>query len=142
MMRKTTKPFTFSNGIVVPTGTMMYAASDPVQLDPAIYPNADQFNGFRFEGLMDQDTLYFDNEGGSRHQMVATSADFLAWGHGKHACPGRFFAAVELKMILGFLIMNYDLDFEQPVRPAVSVFEAHRFADGKSKILFKRRERS
>lgn len=92
---------------------------------------------------MDKDTLYFDNDGGSRHQMVATSADFLAWGHGKHACPGRFFAAVELKMILGCLIMNYDMSFEQPgVQPPASVFGAQRFADGKSKILFKRRERS
>ncbi|KAF8745079.1 hypothetical protein AX14_010551 [Amanita brunnescens Koide BX004] len=143
MMRKTTRPFTFSNGIIVPGGTMIYAASDPVHLDPAIYPNADQFNGFRFERLMDQDTLYFDNDGGSRHQLVATSADFLGWGHGKHACPGRFFAAVQLKMILGYLIMNYDLDFEQPgVRPPDLVFEAHRFTDEKGKILFKRRERS
>jgi len=144
MMRKTAKPFTFSNGMVVPRGTMIYAASDPVHLDSAIYPNADQFGGFRFERLADQDSPQFDNNDvGSRYQLVATSADYLAWGHGKHACPGRFFAAAELKMILGYLIMNYDLRFEQPgVWPSACVFEAHHFADGKAKIQFKCRERS
>ncbi len=101
---------------------MIYAASDPVHLDSAIYPNADQFGGFRFERLTDQDSD--DKDVDLRYQLVATSADYLAWGHGKHACPGRFFAAAELKMILGYLILNYDLRFEQPgVRPSATGIE-------------------
>ncbi|PWY78991.1 cytochrome P450 [Aspergillus eucalypticola CBS 122712] len=32
----------------------------------------------------------------------------LAFGHGKHACPGRFFAANEVKIVLIFLLLRYD----------------------------------
>lgn len=28
----------------------------------------------------------------------------------RHACPGRFFAAHVLKLMLGYMIMNYDLE--------------------------------
>ena len=31
------------------------------------------------------------------------------FGYGKHACPGRFFANQEFKVILVQLIMSYDL---------------------------------
>jgi len=32
-----------------------------------------------------------------------------AFGHGRHACPGRFFAATEMKLLLAYIIMNYDI---------------------------------
>ena len=32
----------------------------------------------------------------------------LAFGHGKFSCPGRFFAAGQIKLILCVLIMKYD----------------------------------
>ncbi|KAK3333766.1 cytochrome P450 [Cercophora scortea] len=44
--------------------------------------------------------------------MVTTSDEFLPFSHGRHACPGRFFVAHELKMILAYLVQNYDI---QPI---------------------------
>lgn len=41
-------------------------------------------------------------------QLVSTSPDHLAFGHGQHACPGRFFAAIEIKIALCRLILDYD----------------------------------
>lgn len=32
----------------------------------------------------------------------------LTWGYGRHACPGRFLANNELKMILAHALINYD----------------------------------
>ena len=29
---------------------------------------------------------------------------------GRHACPGRFFATSELKLILAYMILNYDIE--------------------------------
>lgn len=40
--------------------------------------------------------------------MVTTSDIYMAFGHGRHACPGRFFVAHELKIILAFLLNNYE----------------------------------
>ncbi|PFH59822.1 hypothetical protein XA68_11840 [Ophiocordyceps unilateralis] len=44
--------------------------------------------------------------------MVSTSDRHLAFGHGRHACPGRFFVAHELKLIIAHLVRNYDF---QPI---------------------------
>ena len=40
---------------------------------------------------------------------VTTSDTFLPFGHGRHACPGRFFAATEMKLLLAYIVMNYDI---------------------------------
>ncbi|KND88645.1 Ent-kaurene oxidase [Tolypocladium ophioglossoides CBS 100239] len=41
--------------------------------------------------------------------MVTTSDHHFAFGHGRHACPGRFFVAHELKLIMAHLLLNYDV---------------------------------
>ncbi|OMP87111.1 Ent-kaurene oxidase [Diplodia seriata] len=41
--------------------------------------------------------------------MVTTGDTHFPWGHGRHACPGRFFVAHELKMLLAYLFLNYDV---------------------------------
>ncbi|KAF8633024.1 hypothetical protein AX15_001616 [Amanita polypyramis BW_CC] len=141
MMRKATKPFSFSNGTLIPEGTMLFAASYPVHFDSSVYPNADGFDGFRFERLMEHDAMDGD-DGGPRHRLVATSADYLAWGYGKYACPGRFFAAVTLKLFLAHLIVNYDLRLEQPgVRPPDFVIEANCFPNSQASVMFRQRRR-
>lgn len=43
--------------------------------------------------------------------MVSVADDFLSFGHGRHACPGRFFASNEVKMLMAYVIMNYDVEF-------------------------------
>jgi cytochrome P450 len=42
--------------------------------------------------------------------LVSTGDFFVAWGHGKHASPGRFFASQELKLMLAHIVMNYNYD--------------------------------
>ena len=47
------------------------------------------------------------------------SPDSLEFGHGSHACPGRFFAINVVKATLIAIILRYDLKFrtgeDQPV---------------------------
>jgi cytochrome P450 len=43
-----------------------------------------------------------------KHQFVTTSPDSLAFGHGNHACPGRFFASNEIKIVLIELLRNWE----------------------------------
>lgn len=45
----------------------------------------------------------------SANQMVTVSPTALTFGYGRHACPGRFFAANEIKMIMGHAILGYDI---------------------------------
>jgi cytochrome P450 len=54
-----------------------------------IYPDPEVFDGFRFSKLRES-----EESGSAKFQVVTTSLDYLPFGHGRHACPGRFFAAV------------------------------------------------
>ena len=42
--------------------------------------------------------------------MVTSSPSFYPWGFGKHACPGRFLAANAFKSLLGYVVLNYDIE--------------------------------
>ena len=69
--------------------------------DPELHENPDQWGERRFLMLRSQ-------EGKERtFQLVLTSPDYLAFGHGQHACPGRFFAANQIKVALCHLLIKY-----------------------------------
>ncbi|KAJ7284516.1 cytochrome P450 [Mycena rebaudengoi] len=105
LSRKVVKPegFTFSDGINLPYGTYLYTPMWSIHHDPEIYPDPHVFDGFRFSKLRDSD----DSLGAAKFQAVTTSLDYQAFGHGRHACPGRFFAVIELKAMLAHVVMNY-----------------------------------
>lgn len=73
------KDFTFSDGSVVPKGTIVAAASRAIHYDDAFYPNAHVFEPFRFSNMSKEDGE------GAKHHFVSTTSDFLAFGHGRHA---------------------------------------------------------
>jgi cytochrome P450 len=69
-------------------------------------PNPEVFDPMRYYRLRQQ-------EGEAHlHQFATTETNVLNFGHGKWACPGRFFAALEIKNILVRLIMDYDWKLE------------------------------
>jgi cytochrome P450 len=102
----------------------------------ANYENADVFDGFRFSRAR-QD----GREGGETRPMVTTGVDHLSFGHGPNACPGRFFAATELKAILAHILINYDVRAEQEgVRPKDTMFGLHISPSRKGKIWMRKRQ--
>jgi hypothetical protein len=59
---------------------------------------------------------------------------------GKHACPGRFFAVNELKLLLSHTILHYDMKFdEKDEKPKVNMFGARINLDAKTQVMFRRR---
>lgn len=79
MTRKVLKEFTFSDGTRVPKGAFVSALATPRHLDDNVYPEASTFNGFRFSDTREEEGEELKN------QMVATSLDYLSFGHGRHA---------------------------------------------------------
>ncbi|KAL4965799.1 cytochrome P450 [Aspergillus stella-maris] len=100
MNRKVMRSLTLSDGTTLPRGARLMVAAN--LRDPAIYPNADAFEPARFLKMRESDSK------SSTHQYVSTSAKMFAFGHGKHACPGRFLASSELKIALAHMILKYD----------------------------------
>jgi cytochrome P450 len=58
----------------------------------------------------------------TKYQASSTADDYLPFGHGSHACPGRFFAADLIKVLLAHIICNYEFKAADGKRPANSYF--------------------
>ena len=78
------RPFTFSNGVTVPAGTLVSIPASSTHTDERIYPNPDEFDGFRFSKLRESEGAAEGDTMVSRHQTVSTSAENLAFGIGRH----------------------------------------------------------
>jgi cytochrome P450 len=72
--------------------------------------------------------------------MVSSSQDYLPFGHGRHVCPGRYFAACELKLIFGHIITTYDVKLEtEGVRPPDLLITTTRVPNQDANVLFRKR---
>ncbi|EJD07678.1 cytochrome P450 [Fomitiporia mediterranea MF3/22] len=127
--------FTLSDGTFLPKGTLLAANAEGLHRDNSIYPDADKFDGFRFSRIRNE------SEGDHvKHQMVNTNAEYLAFGHGRHACPGRFFAVNELKAMMAFIVLNYDVKFENDgARPDNMYFGKNVIPNPMAKVLIRKR---
>ncbi|EAQ82992.1 hypothetical protein CHGG_10810 [Chaetomium globosum CBS 148.51] len=124
------------SGVRIPRGVTVNVPSYPVFQDSAIYPDAREFKPFRFaEQRSDESVEYVKR---AAKAFATTSTDYLAFGHGRNACPGRFFAANELKLMLAHLVLSYDIDIGGE-RPRNSWFGLNRVPPLQATIRIKKR---
>ncbi|KIJ09985.1 hypothetical protein PAXINDRAFT_86692 [Paxillus involutus ATCC 200175] len=132
--RKVMKDFTFSDGTVLPKGTIVTIASEATHLDNEVYENADIFNPLRFANMRDEDGE------GTKHSFASTTPEYLLFGHGRQACPGRFFAANELKSMLAWVVLSYDVKLEDgATRPPSLYIGSAIAAHPTAKVMFRKR---
>ncbi|KAI0201193.1 cytochrome P450 [Astrocystis sublimbata] len=124
---------TLSDGTVIPKGTKC-AVRSTRRLDADVYENPEEFDGARFMRL--RETPDKSNQA----HLVATSTESLGFGHGLHACPGRFFAANELKIALMHLLLKYDIKAHEGFVPRVIELGFDLRVDPKTTILVRRRK--
>ncbi|KAI0021893.1 cytochrome P450 [Xylariomycetidae sp. FL0641] len=133
---------TTPSGVKLPRGASVGAQSYPVFHDGDLYPDPETFRPFRFAERREQ--LGADGEKSSyvqsaRQAFATTSPDYAAFGHGRHACPGRFFAAAELKLMLAYLVLHYDIDVRPGTRPRNTWFGINRVPPMTAEIRVRRR---
>ncbi|KDQ57928.1 hypothetical protein JAAARDRAFT_34744 [Jaapia argillacea MUCL 33604] len=134
MTRKVLQPFTFSDGTRVPVGHYVSTAAAPMHHDEGNYSDPDVFDGFRFANMREEEGE------GTKHQFVSTGVDYVPFGHGRHACPGRFFASNELKAMLAHVVITYDLKLEnEGVRPADFYFATACSPNPTAEVMFRKR---
>lgn len=80
-------------------------ASRAASTDPARWPNGDKFDPYRFVKMRAA-----SDEDAGKYQFVTINKEMVSFGYGKHACPGRFFAVNEIKLIFIFLLKRYDVE--------------------------------
>jgi cytochrome P450 len=79
LQRMALKPFAFSNGLTVPAGTIIQCASTSLHTDAEYFDEPGRFNPWRFADMREEDGENM------KHQMVATSAQMISFGHGRPA---------------------------------------------------------
>ncbi|KAF5571515.1 cycloheximide-inducible CIP70 (cytochrome P450 family) [Fusarium phyllophilum] len=107
--RKVLKPFTLSNGQVIPAGVTIEIPAVAVSSDSNVFPHAEKFDPLRFYRLRTEAKDGGSVEKAANNQFVSVNQSSLTFGYGRHACPGRFFAANEIKMILAHALLQYDV---------------------------------
>ncbi|KAJ5693632.1 hypothetical protein N7536_004044 [Penicillium majusculum] len=95
---------------------------------------------YKYEGDI---SLKMYQEPGQEHRwrFVSPSPEHLAYGYGKNSCPGRFFAANEIKVKLITLLMKYDWKFAADGRKEGNSFGSETDTDPTAKAMIKRRQR-
>ncbi|XP_006458661.1 hypothetical protein AGABI2DRAFT_217430 [Agaricus bisporus var. bisporus H97] len=137
MHRKVIKDWMLSDGTVIPAGTIISIANGPMNMEETSFPDSDTFKAFRHsekrDGEGELDSI--------KYQMVALSLDMIVFGHGRHACPGRFFAVNEIKAIFTYCLLNYDvqLDGGSMDRPRNTLAQTSVMPNMKAKVMFRKR---
>ncbi|EPS93542.1 hypothetical protein FOMPIDRAFT_93729 [Fomitopsis schrenkii] len=124
--------YTFADGTFIPKGTSVAVASRNLLLEADCYVNPTVFDPRRYEG-----------EGGSPKDNSARTDDhYLVFGHGQHACSGRFFAVTVLKAMLAHIVITYDVKFPGGSRsiPPPMWIGGSRVPNGKANVLFRKRD--
>ncbi|EAW13530.1 cytochrome P450 [Aspergillus clavatus NRRL 1] len=128
------RPITLSDGTTIPPGTYTFAPTNAVNFDSEVYPDPEAFDGLRFYKLRQASSA---NE--SKYQLTSITKTELQFGSGRHACPGRWFASHEIKLVLAAVIRRFDLRLKGEERPKGMLFQTNQLPDVKAEILFKER---
>ena len=69
--------------------------------------NDDTFDGRRW--------MKYTTNSDFNHKLIPLPQDehLIVFGGGKHLCPGRFFAILEIHLTISFLLENYDIQLEK-----------------------------
>ncbi|KAL7778239.1 hypothetical protein CFE70_004916 [Pyrenophora teres f. teres 0-1] len=132
-----TKTLRLRDGTVIPKGTYLTMPADAVARDPEIYPDPEHFDGLRF-----YDKRMSTKAEANRHQFATINPESLAFGQGKQACPGRFFAGAQIKAVIANILLNYDISFPpgQTTRPQNIYKGGLVRPDPRQKLVFVPRE--
>lgn len=135
MLRLTTAPLQIGPFQRIPANTNV-AISAAATSGITSFDNADSFDGFRHARARAAP------DAANRHQLVTTGPTATSFGHGPHACPGRYFAANEIKVLIAELLIKYDLKFaDGEGRPKNMLLPGGAvFANPQAKVLFRARK--
>ncbi|KAH9895701.1 cytochrome P450 [Cubamyces lactineus] len=137
LMRKAQQDVALCDGTLIPRGTLMVAAAHSLHHDDSVYADADVFDPWRFSRQREREGE------AKKHQYVNTSVDYIPFGHGKHACPGRFFAANELKAMLAYIALNFDMKLDGDGRRPENIYWGPTVIPSPdARVLFRKRQAS
>jgi cytochrome P450 len=135
-------------GLKLPFGSTVSVDAHGIMHDEQSYGNAHTFDPFRFAKQREREEASVSNSEEGRVKAAleskqlscsSTSEKFLTFGHGRHACPGRFLVSHELKLLLAYASMHYEIERLES-RPPNTWFGQHIIPPMKATIRIRRRK--
>lgn len=98
----------------LPPGTIVCVSGWGLHHDEALYTRPFEFVWDRFLGgssysSAGEEAEEVDEARATAAAAAETDRQFAAWGIGKHACPGRFFAVDLIKIIVAKILTDYEV---------------------------------
>lgn len=88
------------DGVAVPKGTFVVCVMRPAGMDAARFDDPEAFRPAR----------WLDGAGAGSGHMFAAKRVVMPFGGGPRLCPGRYLALAEIKMLMGMLLANFDVE--------------------------------
>jgi ent-kaurene oxidase len=129
------KSLTLSSGLEIPAGTHFSVASRDILFDPEVTPDPNTFDGLRYYKLSNR------SRESHKHEFASADGTNMSFGAGRYACPGRFFASMELKLLLAQLLLKFDFRFPPgTARPSLLVLDEFVAPIPWAKVMVRRRK--
>lgn len=130
----TTKDITLPNNQTIPSNSLVAYCNPRFNPNLTTFENPDEFDGLRFVKLIQAHGPQ------TRFNLDSLSTDSLGFGYGIHACPGRSFAAAELKLVVAHLVHHYDLRLlEGQKRPENIYMDFQIMPDPEAQVMLRAR---
>lgn len=139
------KPISLSDGTHLPAGTKIIVPQAGISRDERFFQDADTFDALRFYTLRQRDDQRSRDDdgqpgGGNRWLFTSISDTNVNFGAGRHACPGRFFAGNEIKLILAYFVLRYEVRLKQgEERPKPMAYVMTKSPNTTAELEFRRR---
>ncbi|USW59161.1 Putative cytochrome P450 [Septoria linicola] len=106
--RQAVRDTTMPDRTLLPRGSIIAVDSSDMW-DPKINTYPEKFDGYRYWKMREA--------GDIGTAFVSSSKEHNVFGMGKHICPGRFLAAVEIKLCLVHILLKYDVRLREGYQP-------------------------
>ncbi|KUL91294.1 hypothetical protein ZTR_01834 [Talaromyces verruculosus] len=93
-----TNGHTLPNSMHLPCGTCIAVPQFSIHRDPELYSCPQEYQPWRFAHSSDKNKSLTD-----------TSGTFLAFGHGRKPCPGRYIFSHIFKLLTAEILLNYEI---------------------------------
>ncbi|GFG03407.1 lanosterol 14-alpha demethylase [Aspergillus udagawae] len=139
---------TLPTGQHLPRGMWVAASTFDIHTDEKFYPEGHSYKPYRFveeqtnedgSGLSGRDNTQDASMSKQKMHTVATTSTYLPFGSGRHACPARHFAVHFLKMIIAYIVLNYDIEHLDE-RPDNMILGEHILVPPSATVRVRRRK--
>ncbi|KAK5996321.1 Cytochrome P450 monooxygenase gloP [Cladobotryum mycophilum] len=124
VVRKVMDPsgYQATKDLLIPPGTNISVAAWSIHHDASFYENPHEYDALRFSrprediaqktqsGVITEKNIENAIAVDKVNSLSTTSETFLAWGHGRKSCPGRYFATDVMRLVIASMVKDYEIE--------------------------------